>query len=90
MIKVNKSIRDRFTKNAEPDFRFTSGFVFPDNLNRSIQVLMNLSSAKKYFQAPWKALRKSKTCKILISRRNNTIQPRVIYFTLIFHTVCPS
>ena len=43
MIKVNKSIRDLFTKNAEPDFRFTSGFVFPDNLIHPIQVLMNIS-----------------------------------------------
>jgi len=47
MIKVNKSIRDLFTKNAEPDFRFTSEFVFPVNLIRSIQVLMNLSWAKR-------------------------------------------
>ena len=47
MIKVNNSIRDLFTINAEPDFLFTSGFVIPDNLIRYTQVLMNLSSAKR-------------------------------------------
>ena len=45
-IKVNKSMRDLFTKNAEPD-DFTSGLVFPDKLIRSIQVLMNLLSWKR-------------------------------------------
>jgi hypothetical protein len=88
MIKVNKSIRDLFTKNAEPDFRFTSGFVFPDNLIRSIQVLMNLSSAKKKISShpdEPKSIVKSSSLE-----GYNIIQATAIYFTLIFHTVCPS
>lgn len=32
MIKVNKSVVDLFTKNAEPDFGLRSGFGISDNL----------------------------------------------------------